>query len=274
MPYNPQYDLRGKRIEDTYQQVVQYDTGSGNSYNGQGAQLFISASFVPNNFPDITDVPSSHSVGINQTLPQTTLDVGGDINASGNVSASSYYSNGGIVLQVGPNTLIETIGGTSIFTSGLIQLSTFSGVQVGGRLYNDNGTLMLDDTANTSSVSYVNGFGGKFGVNTTTPKNALDVVGNISCSVITASLNGTASQAVSASWAPLQISASWSSASLFSLSSSFASQSLSSSWTFQSISSSYINGFSSSAAPVNQTTASAWMSVTVNGLPFFLPLYQ
>ena len=45
MPYNSQFDLRGKKIEDTFTQVLQYNTSSGNSYTGLGEQIFISSSF-------------------------------------------------------------------------------------------------------------------------------------------------------------------------------------------------------------------------------------
>jgi len=60
---------------------------------------------------------------------------------------------------------------------------------------------------------------GKVGIGTIIPVNRLDVVGNISCSIITASLfYGTASVAISASYAPFtqttQISGSWASSSL------------------------------------------------------------
>lgn len=46
MPYNSQFDLRGKRIQDTYTQVLQYDTSSGISYTGQGSSVNTSASYA------------------------------------------------------------------------------------------------------------------------------------------------------------------------------------------------------------------------------------
>lgn len=38
MPYNAQYDLRGKQIEDTFQQVLQYNTSSNLAFDGLGNQ--------------------------------------------------------------------------------------------------------------------------------------------------------------------------------------------------------------------------------------------
>src|ERR1041385_191211 len=49
MPYNVQYDLRGKKIQDTYSQVLQYDTASMIAYLGRGDSVTInstSASFA------------------------------------------------------------------------------------------------------------------------------------------------------------------------------------------------------------------------------------
>ena len=46
--YNAQFDLRGQQIDNTYTQLLQYDTASGASYTGQGLQLSVSASYTPN----------------------------------------------------------------------------------------------------------------------------------------------------------------------------------------------------------------------------------
>jgi len=44
MAYNAQFDLRGKKIQDTYSQVLQYDTSSNVSYTGQGSSFNLSSS--------------------------------------------------------------------------------------------------------------------------------------------------------------------------------------------------------------------------------------
>jgi hypothetical protein len=55
-----------------------------------------------------------------------------------------------------------------------------------------SGSLLQVSSDTNQNSLFVTG-SGKVGINTGTPFNQLDVVGNISCSVITASLNGTAS---------------------------------------------------------------------------------
>jgi hypothetical protein len=46
MPYQPPFDLRGKKIENTYQQLLQYNTASGLFYNGNGVQQDVSVSYA------------------------------------------------------------------------------------------------------------------------------------------------------------------------------------------------------------------------------------
>jgi hypothetical protein len=46
MVYNPIFDLTNQDIENTYQQVTQYDTGSSTFYNGQGQSLLTTSSFA------------------------------------------------------------------------------------------------------------------------------------------------------------------------------------------------------------------------------------
>ena len=98
----------------------------------------------------------------------------------------------------------------------------FIGQTNDGYVYNTGSNFYLGNTSptgslflfaggyiNTSSVILTNT--GRFGIGLLNPTNSLDVVGNISCSVITASLlNGTSSWSANTTSASYAITASWS----------------------------------------------------------------
>ena len=113
---------------------------------------------------------------------------------------------------------------------------------IGNAGANGNTYLFAGGTTNTSS--FVLTSTGKVGIGKNNPINSLDVVGNISCSTITASLlSGTASVAISASYAP-------STGTTIATGSTYP---ITSSWATNVISASY---FSGSKAIIGQLTAS------------------
>ena len=102
MAYNAQFDLRGKRIQDTYTQVLQYDSSSGAAYTGQGSSLNISSSFsttasfastaaFANNATSASYAPSSPNISASYATQadHATLAAGLDEGAYG-ASASLY----------------------------------------------------------------------------------------------------------------------------------------------------------------------------------------
>jgi hypothetical protein len=117
------------------------------------ASYSVSASYYPIQLSDITDNTSVHYIGINQTNPQYTLDVNGTIGNSHNSTWISIGGNNilsiGDVLNVANNAILNCDGTNFWFSPNTVRV----------------------------------GIGG-----ITSPRNALDIIGNISCSIITASI--------------------------------------------------------------------------------------
>ena len=112
--------------------------------------------------------------------------------------------------------------------------NTGSNLFIGNASPNKNLYLFAGGLVNTASMMISSS--GNVGIGTRVPVNKLDVVGNISCSVITASLfNGTASWS---NVAALSIQSQFSTQSLFATQSIYAN---SSSWASSSLSASYIS---------------------------------
>jgi hypothetical protein len=166
----------------------------------------ISASFAPNQLTDISDV-TGHKVGIGQTNPQYIhgLDVGGGIvgnsigdmnlvSANSSMSGTSSYKANNINLEAGLGYNGTTSGSFTFYAGAQIQ------VQGGSAVTNSLGGNIILTTGKETSGTLGSQMNGMVGINTTTPKNMLDVIGNISCSVITASLNGNATSATTSSY--------------------------------------------------------------------------
>jgi hypothetical protein len=116
-----------------------------------------------------------------------------------------------------PPTAGGALAGGNITVAAGDAIAIDAGVALGGNITLQAGeSSAAEDSVNGASIflspsnatgaesvdGYVSVTQGKMIIGTSTaPINSLDVVGNISCSVITASLHGTASWAVSSSWA-------------------------------------------------------------------------
>jgi len=136
-----------------------YINASGVNGTILSASYSISSSYSSTQLPDITDNTSIHYIGVNQPNPQYQLDVNGII---GNSHNSTWLALGGNkTLSIGD--VLNVSNDATLNTDGTNFWFSPSGIRVG-----------------------VGGI--------TAPVNTLDVVGNISCSVLTASLlYGTAS---------------------------------------------------------------------------------
>ena len=235
MGYNSIFDLRGKRIEDTYNQVLQYDTSSGDSYTGQGLQLYLTSSLasqslsssysISASYAPFTDNPNAVSASwASQSLSASVLyNPSASIDTSGNEVLNSSLTIGGLAIIDAPLNNVGRMRLFNVFNSSSWDF-VFDGTFFQPALYALNTNNNLPTTASiTANPLLLNpfspGYGGNVGIGLPNPQNLLDVGGNISCSVITASLNGTASYALSASYAPFTdnpnaVSASWASSSI------------------------------------------------------------
>jgi len=184
MPYNSQYDLRGKKIQDTYQQILQYDSGSETSYLGKGDSVTInsdSASLADTASYSLNVLSASYAKSASwadKSLVSTRVDL----------------SNGG---GLNVSTLLIYNAGVDDTTNYYAQIgSPFVGALI---LANQSQSRFI--RLNTDGNSYIGTQPYNFGIGTESPTAKLHVVGNILASSITASLQGTSSWANTSSWA-------------------------------------------------------------------------
>ena len=121
-------------------------------------------------------------------------------NASADLIATSNTGNANAgYVDVGINSSTYT-GNVVGQANDAYLYSTSSNLYVGNISTNKNLYLFAGGTTTTASMMLSSS--GNFGIGTTSPVNRLDVYGNISCSVITASLlSGTASVSITSSYA-------------------------------------------------------------------------
>ena len=100
MPNSPTFDLRGKRIEDTFQQILQYDTSLQTFYNGLGASTDVTASFAKSINRGITG-----SVTITDLTNVATLVIHGSDNTGGGTTTFTSTPAGMIIDAGVGNTL-------------------------------------------------------------------------------------------------------------------------------------------------------------------------
>jgi len=171
--------------------------------------------------------------GANTTTASSAVQIG--------VSAGQNSTDATSAVQIG-----NTAGGNSNTAINAVQVGAFAGLYARTGSYTTfigSGTDALEQSLNVeksiaigynakvsgSKMAVIGGTGAdavSVGIGTTSPQNTLEVVGNIYASSVTASLSGTASWAVSASYAmngggtgvvdggSYNISASWASSSL------------------------------------------------------------
>ena len=158
------------------------------------------------------------STAFNSTAPEALLVSGSTYNVIGGYANLNSYaqlnmknaSNGtdsssdvvatndtgtesGNFIDMGINSSTYTSHGDVGAANDAYIYSTGSHLYIGNTTANKNLYLFAGSNTNTSSVVLTST--GKVGIGLTNPVNTLDVAGNISCSVITASLLGTASWA-------------------------------------------------------------------------------
>jgi len=193
-------------------------------------EVFATNSIIAGEFGQSDWVVSGNQVGIGTSTPGAKLHVQGNISASSitasfygtasNARSSSYpwsgsneifRGNGRFGINMDPTGLFNvSLSGSSmvgyydlsrclLITPSEVSLNSWDvPVIIGDAQGSGNATIFKVDDVNRKFTFEV----GKVGIGVTIPTNSLDVGGNISCSVITASLfYGTASFATSASYA-------------------------------------------------------------------------
>ena len=184
---------------------------------GPTGESSLTANYIPlisgsNNITSSVIYQSGSNVGIGTTTPLSKFVVnGGTVNTSSYTTSEARIADGSI-------HLMKTVAGGVFESIRAMNMDTTAGTTVrvlaastsdpfnnanGGKVFIDairTSTNMdlafsLNDVAGAAAVERVRFMGsGNVGIGSTSPVNKLDVVGNISCSVITASLFfGTAS---------------------------------------------------------------------------------
>ncbi len=204
-----------ERLNDSYSSHVDF-TNPTNTYSGTFTGTIsnaTSASYVSGSTIVVTNIrgASGNNTGSIQFFA-------GSATSRLNISSSGAISMGGAT----PTNLNRLTITGNVAASAFSSSNFASSVLLGNISLNTSGSTRL----------FVSG-SGKIGIGTIIPINKLDVVGNISCSVITASLFGNADTATSASFATTAISAS------YTLSASYAT---SASYSNVAISASYLSG--------------------------------
>ena len=186
---------------------------------GPTGESSLTANYIPlisgsNNITSSVIYQSGSNIGIGTTTPLSKFVVnGGTVNTSSYTTSESRIADGSI-------HLMKTVAGGVFESIRAMNMDTTAGTTVrvlaastsdpfnngnGGKVFIDairTSTNMdlafsLNDVAGAAAVERVRFMGsGNVGIGSTSPVNKLDVVGNISCSAITASLFfGTASVA-------------------------------------------------------------------------------
>ena len=128
----------------------------------------VTASYSLNGLPDITDNTSSHYIGINQTVPQYTLDLGGSPTMGASAGALTITTQNGSVGN-GIAITADDFNGSPGNDGGHITLNAGNGVASG--VFGGDIILMPGAAVNVR--------GGGVGILTNNPQFALDVSGSI-----------------------------------------------------------------------------------------------
>ncbi len=238
--YNETYDLRGKRIKETYQNLLQYNEPSESFFTGQGAEInlhvALSDSASHSEFSDTsnTSISSSHADYSNVSISSSYSPVEPRYSSSVSTQFNNYSSSAATQF----NSYSSSV---SIHTSSWSR-NSISSISASWASASISASYAPVEPDYSASVAI-------------SKQNTLVVGGTYLI---------TASSAVSASWAPMDdapnsVSSSWASHSLSSVSSSWAPSSFSS--TTSSFASS---SFSSTTASYSSTsfssTTSSWAS--------------
>lgn len=136
--------------------------------------------------------------GINNTTPTAALDVTGDVKSSGQVTCAGITTSSNVTQSAGTTTLkgttVETLNVTGFITAG--GAATFSGISASS--LTTSGYLNVN-----SGVLYADTNNDKVGINTVTPSEALDVVGNVKASGTITGATINASSAINVNSVPV-----------------------------------------------------------------------
>ena len=164
-----------------------YQTGSVNIMSGSSPQVYLyynTANYATmeaaaNGKLTITTIDSDAALGHIVLSPDGRVEVVGELSGSGNISGSSFYGDGSNLTNIIATTVTITDNESTsetnaiIFTSGGDIDGGNIGLESDGDLTYNPGLGLLKTTAFTASNGVY--LGGKVGINTTSPKLALDV---------------------------------------------------------------------------------------------------
>lgn len=156
MPYNSQFDLRGQRIEDTFPQLLQYETSSNLAYDGLGNQTDVTA--LSSSFATSASVSSTSSYAVKASIASNA-------NTASFAVTASFALNGGN-------------GGTSLVTASTYPI-TASNARSASVLYASNGSASITFGGDNIFIENLNGSGSDDGgqiINQT--ENSVFTLGN------------------------------------------------------------------------------------------------
>lgn len=206
MPYQPPFDLRGKKIENTYQQLLQYNTASGLFYNGTGVQQDVSVSYASIAALALTANTASYVASC----------------ASASWASQSYYT-------ISASWASQSLS-ASWAPTGLAQSAT-SASWASRSLYSTSASW-ASQSFSTSYSPWAD-----YAFSASWASQSLSASWAPSNAIVSASW---ASQSLAALYSSASFSASYASRSFYATSASWASQSLSASWAANTLTASYI----------------------------------
>ena len=253
--YKPQYDLTGRRIKDTFRQLVEYDTISQSFYMGDGAGVDVRIAYSDSSSKSNYAFSSSYSVSsswssasISASYADRAMSASWAPIDDAPYSISSSWSSASISASYAPvepeySKSVASSKQNALVVGGTYLITASSAVSASWAPHSE--TLSASWASSSISTSFAD--------------EALSASWAPHSETLSASW---ASQSLSASWAPVPVSASWASSSFSATTASFASRSFSAttaSWASSSFSATSASFASCSLA----STSASWASSSV-----------